>query len=95
MPQQALPRTSPMITPETRINVGPESVEYRTPMAGQVRVIRVWTRLAEPRIMAYGEFLIDGETQQIPLSLFVSEINTILTDALIRAGKGGSLPRPS
>lgn len=86
----------------TRISQSPDGVEYRTPMASGVRVVMVWTRSSEARIVAYSEEFVAGQRLgesgivfKTPLSLFESEIEFYVTDARQRQGASGrSTPVP-
>ncbi len=74
-----------MLTDATKITVTADYVEYRTPMASTVRVVRVWTRLHEPRFVSFTEQWQNGVgVVQEPLSLFVSEANFYIQHAVGR-----------
>ena len=71
------------ISDRTLVEVSPNNITYRTPIAFSAVVVKVWLMGNDVRIMFYTE---DYKGTK-PISMFQSEIETYIKDAKSRLGK--------
>lgn len=73
-----------LLNPRTHVKLSPSLVEYRTPTTAGVQVVRVILTTGDPRIVAFSEEYRGGRLSVEPMSLFVSEVQQFVSDALER-----------